>query len=354
MNTHRTPLVLGLVAVGMIAAAPAGADIIVNPSNTPWIADSGDVINDGTLEIAHDATAEIRPGATVTLTGAITVGQRNNPGTLSQLVASGGTFNAAALTVANKSEGDAYVELSGADVTVNNVNVGSSVAELAGVNSTLVLSDGSLDVTAGSGIMRIGATGAVNTTAPVIDWTQSGGDLTFMGKFIQIGLAPNVNAAYTMSGGTFTQTRTGGWGMVVGGDGTGTFHVDGFWDVPGVDREIDFLGGGMKVASSGTLKFSIHDANGTTLINVGGVSAANMLGTVDMNLAGYTPTMGQTFDLIKGATDYGALALAADDASAWSLGTNGDVLQATYLVPEPVTLVLLGLGAAGALRRRRR
>jgi len=352
MNMHRMPVVLGLVVVGMITAVPAGAAIVVDPISTPWIAGSGDVVNDTSLDIANDATAEIRPGASVTLTGSVTVGLRSDPGALSQLIASGGTVNAAALVVANKSEGDAYVELSGADITVANVNVGSSVSELAGVNSTIAMSDGSLDITAGSGTMKIGSTGSVNTTAPVIDWTQSGGDLTFMGKFIHLGTAPNVTATYTMSGGTFTQTRTGGWGMVVGGDGAGTFHVDGFWDVPGVDREIDFLGGGMKVAPSGTLKFSIHDAIGTTLINVGGVNAANMLGMVDMDLVGYTPTMGQTFDLIKGATDYGALALSAEDAAAWSLSTNGDVLQATYVVPEPVSMLLLGLGAL-ALRRRR-
>ncbi|MFW6154164.1 MAG: PEP-CTERM sorting domain-containing protein [Planctomycetota bacterium] len=176
------------------------------------------VVNDGQLDIANDATAEIRPGATVTLTGAITVGQRNNAGTLSQLMASGGTVSASKLVVANKSEGDAYVELSGADVTVNNLNIGSSVAERAGVNSTLVLADGSLAITGGSGILR----------------------------------------------------------------------------------------------------------------------------------------MGETFDLIKGATDYGALTLGADDASAWSLTTNGDVLQATYLVPEPATLALVALGAAATLRRRGR
>ncbi len=352
MNSHSRRLFLGVMTITAITAAPAGADILVDPANTPWIVAGGDVVNDGSLDIVNDATAEIRPGAAVTLTGSLTVGQRNNAGTLSRLIASGGTISAGKLVVANKSEGDAYVELGGADVTVNSVTIGSSVSELAGVNSTLILSDGSLAVTGGSGILRIGATGTVNTTAPVIDWTQSGGDLTFMGKFIQLATAPNTTASYTLAGGTFTQTRTGGWGLTLGGDGTGVFHVDGFWDVPGVDREIDLRGGGMKVAAGSTLKFSIHDAAGTTLINVGGVDAGNMLGTVDLNLVGYTPTMGETFDLIKGATDYGALTLAADDASAWSLTTHGDVLQATYLVPELATMLLLGLGAA-ALRRRR-
>ncbi|MFW6155140.1 MAG: hypothetical protein ACOC95_07990 [Planctomycetota bacterium] len=337
---------LGLL-VAVLIAAPAGADIIVNPSNTPWIADSGDVINDGTLEIAHDATAEIRPGATVTLTGAITVGQRNNPGTLSQLVASGGTIVCAGFVASNKSEGDAYVELSGADVTVNSVTISSSVSELAGVNSTVVLSGGSLDITADTGILRIGATGSVNTTAPVIDWTQSGGDLTFMGKFIQIGTAPNVDATYTLSGGTFTQTRTGGWGLTVGGaagEGYGTFHVDGYWDVAGVDHEIDLLGGGTRVDAQGTLKFTIHDANGTAVIHVAGVDAANMLGTVDIDLDGYTPANGETFTLMQGATDYGSLTLAAEDADFWTLSTDGDALRATYVEPNQAPVLVQGPG----------
>ncbi|MFW6145804.1 MAG: hypothetical protein ACOC7R_00555 [Planctomycetota bacterium] len=355
MSPFLSFIALALPALVAVATSPAPGAIVVDSSNTPWIQGAGDVVNDTGMEISNDATAEIRAGASVTLSGSLIVGQRTWSGRLSQLIASGGDLTTGWMNVCNKAMGDAYLKFSGATVQTGGMTIASAVAGKGGDSIDMLHSAGSVTVT-GNGELRIGSSYAAPTSTPVIQWTQTGGDFSYAGKWMQIGLLADNTATYTISGGTFLQSKSHGdfWGLQVGGsagEGTGTFHVDGWWDVPGVDKEIDLRGGGTRVGEQGTLKFSIHDANGTTLINVTDVDAANMLGTVDMDLVGYTPAMGETFDLITGAANYGSLTLAGDDADAWSLCTSGETLQATYLVPDPASLMLLALGAALMKRR---
>ncbi len=357
--TYRLAISSLILLAGVIlAASPSAGDIIVDASNSPWIQGAGDVVNDTTMYIKNNGTAEIRAGASVTLSGSLTVGERTLSGQLSQLIASGGDLTTHWINVCNKSMGDAYLEFSGATVQVNGMTLASAVAGKGGDTIDILHSAGSVTI-AGNNELKIGSSYPAPESTPVVQWTQTGGALSYAGKWMQLGLLADNTATYTISGGTFLQSKSHGdyWGLQIGGStgaGTGTFHVDGWWDVAGVDKEIEWKGGGTRVGEQGTLKFSIYDANGTTLINVTDVDAANMLGTVDMDLVGYTPAMGDTFDLITGAADYGSLTLAADDADAWSLCTDGQTLQATYLVPEPASLMLLAVGAALMKRGRGR
>lgn len=119
------------------------------------------------------------------------------------------------------------------------------------------------------------------------------------------------------------------------------------------------------------------DAGGVSTINVDLTQSANLLyakgdnadlagGTIDMR--GVTPNAGDSFTLLTAdVIDSTGIALDAGDAADWTLtiitgsesglgnpnnGDNGSVVV-TY-IPEPASLVLLGLGGLALIRRRRR
>jgi hypothetical protein len=101
-----------------------------------------------------------------------------------------------------------------------------------------------------------------------------------------------------------------------------------------------------------TLEIVLSATGGTTLINVTG--NATLAGTLQLDDAAYTSGAAKTIDVLTtaGTLDYSGLTLAGAPAGS-TLTNTGGTLQITY-VPEPATMVLLGLGGIGMLIRRRR
>lgn len=227
----------------------------------------------------------------------------------------------------------------------------------------------------------------------VITYALSGGSMTSSGDTnIGSNNGPNFGTfTLAVSGtGTYTGSATarigdgGGAGAIsvldVSGSGTLTLNDyiqfgDGnsFFKVTGGSASIYLKkpwtgnNNGTGVFAVGGLDFTL-DANGTNISPIVcgdnfDLSNVNNAEVVDMALSGgYEPDQDQVFDII---TSTGTIFVPGGDASnllnagdvgTWSLAIVGgsDKLQATYLLPEPATMALLGLGGLGLLLRRRR
>ena len=213
--------------------------------------------------------------------------------------------------------------------------------------SDLVIEDNTQVAFGGSGALNVGYV-AGNTSAI----TQTGGDVTATSR-IYVQYHADANGSYTISGGSLEQTNAArDWAVgKTSGTGSGLFHVVGSGaTITNVAH--------LKVYETGTLAFTINDAGGVSVVNASDFTVAS--GLLDMNLDGYVPNLGDTFDLVSlsnGTADfaYANLTLAAGDVGTWALvdPAGGSTLQVQYMVPEPMTLALLAVGGLCGLRRRR-
>ncbi|MGC4031939.1 MAG: PEP-CTERM sorting domain-containing protein [Tepidisphaeraceae bacterium] len=116
------------------------------------------------------------------------------------------------------------------------------------------------------------------------------------------------------------------------------------------------LTAGYTLGSAGTLQVDLAGSGGVAgtdfdYYNVTGTASINGYVAL-LTASGFTPTIGQTFNILTAST----IDITGATAGGWGLsvisGGNGQILQATY-VPEPASLAIVGLGAVAALARRR-
>ncbi|NLF31753.1 MAG: PEP-CTERM sorting domain-containing protein [Planctomycetes bacterium] len=236
-----------------------------------------------------------------------------------------------------------------------------------GAGTVTVDEDGVLNVASRVPIARDGGTGTVKIlggeanflgdcvfsfgqgkadTATIL---QSGGRSTFASNVYMAGwyTPQNGTGRFAISGGEATFSGA----LRVGANpGTGTARFEVIGAAPTVT-----VAGSLTLYAGSTLGFTIG-AGGVSTIDVTSNAVSLLGGQIDLALDGVTPAEGTTFDLIRSAgIDPQLVCLATGDAAAWALQVNGagDTLQAVYLVPEPATAALLGLGLLVAARRRR-
>lgn len=337
----------------------------LNNGDTILINQAGEEAN--FANINGSGTFDIRPGAELTTGGSVRIGFGG--GSDGALLMSGGTVT---------------ITGGGSDLTIG--DAGTTDARAVG---TATISGGA--ITAPDNMLIGGGANADGVLS------QTGGDLAF-DNVVVVGGGPTSTGLYNIEGGSVTQLGSVGFlvgnngtatgtvnqsggtvnavNMNVGNNGTGQYtHTGGALNVTdaltvaansgsvgtfivrGSDPGGSITAGSFAAgAGDADLVFQIEDSSGTTLIDIAG--AANLEGAlIDLELLGYTPDAGETFNLLAASDITGNYSLAAGDEEMFDLSVASiggrELLQAT-VIPEPGTAVLAVLGAGGLLIRRRR
>ena len=164
------------------------------------------------------------------------------------------------------------------------------------------------------------------------------------------------NLYLNISGGTFASrairmNSSGSVFHVIGSDAV--IKLDGYWH----------SAWGNRLIIAGTMKFDINaagdDVTDITMENQTGYDTDKAVfeagSILDMDLLGAAPAPGTEFLLITapdGIVDNG-LTLSSEDVGTWEIVMTETTLSVKY-IPEPATLVLLGVGSCLVLLRRKK
>jgi len=359
-------------------------------------------------------------GGSVQTTGSITVGRIDtNPGLSADRITTGQTtLNVTAGTISSGNR-VAGVDKSGAPLNIG--SGGNAVVNLSGTGGIVTGNYGGthIGLQADDPLYPGQGQGTLNQTGGTLD----------NGREVWIG--ENNIGTYNLSNGTANIGYDGNGSLEVGVNGQGTLNMtggtlntfsaqvgagtgSGLLAISGGTANLDNNGRGVLIGNSagtgaGTFRITGHDAtisigatggsspltmyaNGTMNFQIGsdGVTTINattpgytgdsrsiihLAGTLDIDtLAGFAPTVGDTFDLLSTdiaytngtlgidhlGIDTTGLTLAAADQPYWSFGVVYDgthnILRVTNTapVPEPTSLGLLLMGGAALLGRKRR
>jgi len=269
------------------------------------------------FDIESGSTVEVKPLAQLTGSGYWKVGDNGTSGVTGTLLQTGGAL---------KTTSDLYLGDDDDDHGVYEMDAGSLE-----IGDDLKLGDDGIGLfELRGGTMTVnGYVGIANKSAPSVGTFKISG-----GVFNHLGDA----------GGNADDT----WFMVSKGGGPGLLQVTGGLADINVNT---YMQGG-----NGTLEI-VLDATGISTIDASG--GMELDGTIKVSLAGYTPILNDSFDLIVAqGTRTGTFAIEdlADISPLQfevSYATGSEIVRLT-VVPEPATMSLLVLGGLALLRRRRR
>ena len=181
---------------------------------------------------------------------------------------------------------------------------------------------------------------------------QTGGDLVGLDFTVGSSSAATSRSTHTISSGDVSLT--------------GNYGANSLGDV--------IVTGSMVAISAANINFNETNGVGSTLtfsfdsagigsFTTAGAFSASGSSLLEINAAGYTPVVGNTFTLIDAAGGYTAFDTnnitvngfgteGADYTLTQDLAGSGDLVLT--VVPEPSSTALLGLGSLGLLLRRRR
>lgn len=234
--------------------------------------------------------------------------------------------------------------------------------------SAFTVREGSISAAlAGSGSLTKSGNGTVTLSGLNLytgTTTIDGGTLTVMGELGGSGVT--VNAGGTLGGsGTFTApVVVASGGTVVGTGSYSAVEIQaGGLLSPGASPGLFQVAGRLTLAGTTLLEIS---GTGTRGLAYDAITAGSIRygGTLQLSLlSGFTPALGNSFDLIDGATESGTFASlnlpALSSGLAWNTSTlySDGVVRVVSAIPEPATYAALA-GACGlalaAYRRRRR
>jgi hypothetical protein len=220
-----------------------------------------------------------------------------------------------------------------------------------------ILSGGTLN---GPGWFRVGASdaGTVNQTGGVLE-VRYGND----NSRLVLGDAGGSNGLYNISDGTMTYNKTdSGQGWLIIGDrgGVGKLAITGA--LPTIDMGRLSVGGREAGrGATGTLEFNLTSSVSPIMVGYtildpdGATSTANLI--VNASVAPTAPVvlvMNSSATAVSGAFDSVTLTgLGAYTTLVYDYDADGTANDIA-LIPEPATLVLLGLGSLIAVRRRKK
>ena len=327
----------GTVNVGTPGPATGNEDLSISDTGNGIYNISGGTINANQTLFVNDwnsGNGKLNVSGTAVVNASDLAVSRDDPnGTASSqglVTQTGGTVNVAGHTTL------------GIDVG-NNSN--------GNTTGTYVLSGGTLNL--GTGGMQLGGTGqgtAAHTGATGI-FKMQGGVLDAHSTGITIATGAGSTSAFIYTGGTVRNVTTfdveagtlelgGGNPLSLSGDGSHSFTE----------------------GSAGTLQVDIVNDSGTKLVTANG--AVTLAGLLQLHETGVIPLGHQITILDPDRAISGAFSdapeggvIRSDSGQAFQityLGGDGDNVVLTAVVPEPVTVGLVGLAAAGLLVRRRR
>ena len=291
----------------------------------------------------------------------------SNGGTGTVIVRNGASLVTGTAAYVGGSGGTGSLTVSGAGTTWT-LNAGQTAqtfnAVLVGTDATGRAGTGTLQIDTNAaatinGTVTVAAGGRLNVisggtlTTTNLDLSAAGG-FNLSGGTVRLGGGTLTDAALTLPatatlGGSGTLTGTlANLGTVAPGVGTATFGRLG-------------VGGAYSQSTAATLDIVLGGTTAAVSYDQLAVAgAASLAGTLDVSAApAFAPSLGQSFDVITFASESGRFGtvnlpplspgLAWDTSRLYADGT-----IAVAAVPEPATLGLAGVAAAGLLGRRSR